>query len=54
VEGKRRIEGTQEDGKDTKRVEEGKKTTCRCQWLVNIAQRRACNGKYVGRGDLEK
>lgn len=54
MEGKRR---TREDGKDTRRVEQGKKTTCRSQWLENIAQRRdttPCNGTDVGRGGLGK
>lgn len=34
------IWGRRREGKDTGIVEEGEKTTCRCQWFVNIAQRR--------------
>jgi len=51
------VEGTQKDGKDMRRVKEGKKTTCRCQWFGNIAKRRditPCNGREVGREEFRK
>jgi len=41
VEGNDGLQGRRAgEEKYTSRVEEGEKTTCRCQWFVNIAQPR--------------